>query len=99
MARTLESQQPHLRTKTRLNVPKEGTTLREAYDVFVANPGKPISIEQFRSGTKHLHSVVDNLGRYDLVIEKAPGKFMYIMVGKFEGRDYIEYVKGKENAA
>jgi hypothetical protein len=70
-------------------LPKEGSTLRKYYDLFVANPGKPVT---FSSSDNTRSNVLRQLGDYyGLVIKKTACREERVLVGQYIGADYVEY--------
>lgn len=73
--------------------PKEGSKLRRAFDLLMANKGVPIDVAlTCFEGKRNLHRVVDDLqDYYGLDIRMLqPGK--WVLAGEWFGKNYRDYI-------
>lgn len=73
--------------------PREGTKLREAYDLFVANKGKPVS---FKRRTNRL---IDDLIDYYGLDIRCIRNGQWVLAGEWFGRSYQDYIAEHLEAA
>ena len=74
------------------DIPKEGSKIREMYDLFYSNRGKIIDIT-IDSGGYNRKSYLEN--SYGLDIRRI-SKEKWILVGEWDGKVYIDYVVNKD---
>lgn len=95
MRQTPVSQLKH-QTNTKLReVPKEGSRLRELYDMFQANKGQVISWSRsHRGGYSNGRLLEDLVDYYGLDIRRIKNG-RWCLVGEWFGKVYVDYVAEK----
>ena len=68
------------------SAPREGTKLREVYDLFQANKGRVIPF------TRPSGNVTDNLTDYYGLDLRCVGYGQWVLAGEWFGRIYVDYV-------
>lgn len=74
--------------------PREGTRLRQLWDLFQSSPGQPVEVRfPNRTGKGYTNRQLDDLrDYYDLDI-KPVGRGLWCLVGQWEGEEYTAYTK------
>ncbi len=67
--------------------PRQGTRIREIYDLFYANKGKPITIT--RASDYDWHAPLTDIYGLDI---RHIGRGQYCLVGEWFGTTYIDYI-------
>ena len=77
--------------RTNQRQPKEGTQLRKAFDLFRANPGKPVHLYEIagypRSGT-----IITQLTDFYGLDIKQVKRGYYMLIGEWFGSIYMDYL-------
>lgn len=73
--------------------PREGTRLRELWDLFQANKGQPLAYScTNRTGTGNNRRLDDLRDYYGLDIRPA-GRGFWVLAGQWFGDEYVNYTK------
>lgn len=79
--------------------PREGTRLRELWDLFQASPGQPIEVRfPNRTGKGYTNRQLDDLRDYYGLDIVAAGLGLWVLKGFWEGTDYTSYLQEGSNA-
>ena len=80
------------RRKLVRNLPREGTKLREIYDLFMKNKGEIVQYARGHKGGRVIDSLIDTYG-LDII---PAGTSQWRLIGEWFGKDYFSYQRGGE---
>lgn len=82
------SQAKRPRTKPLQKVPREGTKLRELYDVLEANKGIAVKLGGSIQGGRRMADLTDYYG----LDVRCAGRGTWILAGEWFGTEYVDYI-------
>lgn len=74
------------------NEPREGTKLRELWDLFLAHKGEAVEVTFSNRGSALNRRKLDDLTDYYGFDVKRLGPGRWMLVGRWIGHDYVSYV-------
>ena len=82
--------------RTLQSAPKEGTKLREVYDLFMASPGTPIDWPTSRSQKGMKETLIDFYGLDIRFVGPRGGNKggKYVLAGMYRGSEFVSFLEG-----